>query len=128
MLAFEILLNGETKVLAGFEDWEILSAILSARRAQEESADDDLEISVRGLALIKVEGQREHVRWERLRLSVGDEVTIRLLDVSKADAPKKRYRSDREVQENPFTDEEILEMQRETYLELKRKFEPNSGK
>ncbi len=90
MLAFDVLLNGKKMMLAGFEDWDVLHAILSAHHAQEEGADDELEMSVGGLALPRIEGQHEHVRWARLRLSIGDEVTIRLVEVSRADTPKKR--------------------------------------
>ncbi len=126
MLAFDVLLNGKKTMLAGFEDWDVLHAILSAHRLREEGADDEFEMSVGGLALPRIEGQHEHVRWARLRLSIGDEVTIRLLEVSRADTPKKRYRSDKAVQEDPFTEEEIYEMQKKTYLELKRKFEGKS--
>ena len=128
MLAFEVLLNGKKTMLAGFEDWEVLHAILSARRALEEGADDDLEMSVGGLALSSIEGQLEHVRWGRLRLSIGDEVSIRLVEVSRVDAPKKRYRSDKAVQEDPFTEEEIQEMEKETYIKLKKKFDGNGEK
>lgn len=123
MLGFDVLVNGKKTMLAGFEDWDVLNAILSARRAEVEGADHELEMSVGGLAQPKTEGQLEHVRWERLRLSIGDEVTIRLVKVSRADTPTKRYRSDQAVQDNPFTDEEIYEMQRETYTSLKKKFE-----
>jgi len=32
--------------------------------------------------------------------------------------------SDKAVQENPFTEEELKEMRRQDYLELKKEFEP----
>jgi hypothetical protein len=48
-----------------------------------------------------------HLLEPRRSLKVGDEVTIRLMEVSTADPPIKRYRSDREAQESPFTDEEL---------------------
>ena len=126
MLAFDVLLNGKKTMLTGFEDWAVLHADITANRAREEGTDDEFEMSVGGLALPRIEGQHEHVRWGRLRLSIGDEVMIRLVEVSRADTPKKRHRSDKAVQENPFTEEEIYEMQKETYLKLKKKFEGQS--
>ena len=123
MLAYEIKLNGKKKVLAGIEDWDVLHAIISARRGRDEESGDDIELSVGALAQPKIDHQYEHVRWGRWRLSVEDELTIHLVEVSQADPPKKRYRSDREVQEDPFTQEEIDQMEREDYLRLKKKFE-----
>ncbi len=128
MLAFEVSLNGKKTVLAGFEDWEILHAILTAQRAGEKISNDEMDISVSGLAQSRVVGQLEHERWGRLSLSVGDEVTIRLVEVSRADTPKKRYRSDKSVQENPFTDEEMYEYQKKDYQRLKKIFEGQSEK
>ena len=123
MIALEVSINGERVFLAGIEDWDILHANLMARRAQMQGEDDEFEIDVGGLAQPKVQNQLEHVRWGRKKLSVGDAITIRIVQVSTADTPIKRYRSDREVQEDPFTEEEILEMQKEDYLWLKKKFE-----
>ena len=128
MLALEISLNGKKAILAGFEDWDMLHAEVRALRARDQDAADELEMAVGGLAQQKIKGQHEFVRWARLGLSLGDELTIRLVEVSRADAPKKRYRSDQDVQEQPLTEEEILDMERETYLRLKKKFEGQSGK
>ena len=106
----------------------MLHAEVRALRARDQDAADELEMAVRGLAQQKIEGRHEFVRWGRLGLSLGDEVTIRLIEVSRADAPKRRYRSDQELQEEPFTEEEIFDMERETYLRLKKKFEGQSDK
>lgn len=61
---------------------------------------------------------------DRRNLAVGMQVTIKIVEADRADEPVRRYRSDREVQENPFTDEEI---EREDWLRLKAKFEPENG-
>jgi hypothetical protein len=60
-------------------------------------------------------------------LNLGDVVTIALTEVASADPPIKRYRSDRDVQEDPFTEEEIREQQWETYVALKKKFEVSTS-
>ena len=49
---------------------------------------------------------------------------VTVVDTDHPDPPTKRYRSDKEVQENPFTEEELKEMRRQDYLELKKEFEP----
>jgi len=124
MFAFEISVNGTSTLLAGVEDWCSLSAILTAKRARDQNSVDDFDLYVGGLVLPDIEGHH-HVRWVRQHLAMGDEVTIRLVEVPEADAPKNRFRSDKNVQENPFTEEEIYEMQKEEYLRLKKIFEEN---
>jgi predicted RNA-binding protein len=58
-----------------------------------------------------------------LDLELGDKIEIEIGDIQKIDLPKKRYRSDKEVQENPFTDEEWRELRYKDYLDLKKEFE-----
>jgi len=126
MFALELLINGEKVVIAGIDDWDLIHSHITARRARDDEESDEFEVRVGGLAQPRVENQLEHVRWGNKSLKVGDEVTIRLVDVPAADVPIKRYRSDREVQENPFTDEEIHDIQKRDYLRLKKIFEGNS--
>ena len=57
-------------------------------------------------------GLGQNSRW-------APKVTISVVDSEACDPPTKRYRSDKEVQESPFTDEEMLEMRRQDYLRLK---------
>ena len=125
MLAFEITVNGQRRILAGFHDWDTLHFDLLAIR---EGFDEELNLRLRlaGGAQPKEEGVRESVRWKTPPVTIGDEVTVRIVDVSEADSPTKRYRSDKTVQENPFTDEEIEEMQRQDYERLRKKYEPYS--
>ena len=56
-------------------------------------------------------------------LSVGDKVQVEVVETIDIDKPKKRFRSDNEVQEDPFTEEEAREMRYQDYLELKKEFE-----
>ena len=56
-------------------------------------------------------------------LAVGDKVEIEVVETIEIDQPKKRFRSDHEVQEDPFTEEEAREMRYQDYLELKKEFE-----
>lgn len=129
MIALLIEIDGERYVLAGVEDWSLISAHLTAMRgvggdSEAKNKEDEIEISVGGLTRPDASKQRFHFRWPRRELGVGSSVKITVVDADKCDPPVKRYRSDKEVQENPFTDGEMREMRRQDYLKLKEEFEP----
>ena len=126
MLAFELFVDDRRICLAGMEDWAVMSVILSAVRRRHQDPDDSgrLDISAGGLSETGADGAAYHARWEKVDLAVGSKVVINLIETDQPDPPVRRYRSDREVQESPFTDEEIEEMEREEWLRLKSKFEP----
>lgn len=129
MLAYEIWIDDVRVALAGFSDWAVLSAHVTAvqerhgdrRRAQE------LEFSVGGLSETDENGAAYHVRWTKKELTVGSKVAIQIVDTDNPDEPARRYRSDRAVQESPFTDEEIEQFEREEWQRLKAKFEPKQN-
>ena len=128
MLAFEITIDGDRFARAGFSDWSVLSAHVTA--IQEGSGRPDrkgeLEFSVGGLSKTTAEGAQYHVRWPKRHLTIGSKITIELVQTEQPDEPERRYRSDREVQESPYSDEEIEQFEREEWLRLKAKFEPDS--
>lgn len=128
MLAYEIEIDGKKYVTAGVEDWSILSLHVTASRREENSPvrDGYIECSVGGHTLPNDEDIRHHFRWVRAPLKIGSAVTVRVVDVPVADEPKNRYRSDSQVQENPFTEEEMREMRYQDYLSLKAEFEPGT--
>jgi len=72
------------------------------------------------------EGIAHHFRWPRVPLKIGSTVRVTVVEVDSVDLPVKRYRADKEVQENPFTEEEMREMRYQDYLALKKEFEPGS--
>lgn len=125
MLAYEIEIDGKKYVTAGVEDWSILSLHITASRREENSPvrDGYLECFVGGLTLPDKEDIRHHFRWVNAPLEIGNAVFVRVVDVPVADEPKKRYRSDAQVRETPFTDEEMREMRYQDYLTLKAEFE-----
>jgi hypothetical protein len=123
MFALEVSINGEVALTAGVEDWTLIHADILALRANEKIEEDRFEIKVDGMPQQVTQGQHEHIRWGTKRLQLGDVIQVRLIETESVDPPIKRYRSDKEVQENPFTEEEIYEMEKETYLQLKKKFE-----
>ena len=128
MLAFKIEIDGEEVATAGFEDWSILALHVNASRGNQTAAfdsarNDEAHFSVGGLSESDSTGFSHHVRWKEKELSIGSRVIVTVVDVENPDAPIKRYRSDAKVQECPFTDDEMKEMRRKDYLELKKEFE-----
>jgi hypothetical protein len=125
MIAFEIHINGVHVVTASQEDWSVLAIHVDALRDRKKESDEyDLRFSVGGLSKENKEGFSEHFRWPATDLKIGDIVQFRLIETDIIDSPIKRYRSDHEVQEEPFTEEELKKMRYEDYLELKKEFEP----
>jgi hypothetical protein len=124
MIAFKISVNGKEVVIAGQEDWSVLAMHVSATRDKNESPSDGyVRYSVGGLSKPNSDGISQHFRWPEIDLSVGDKVEVEVVDTTDIDQPKKRFRSDHEVQEDPFTEEEAREMRYQDYLELKKEFE-----
>lgn len=95
MKAFEVTLNGRRQCTAGVENG-VLTAILSFvsqtranAEAQPAEASETLDLRVGGLARIDPD-TRENLEWLHLPLSVGDEITIRILELQDCDQPKTR--------------------------------------
>ena len=130
VIALLVEIDGEKYVLAGVEDWSLISAHLTAMRgvagdSEAKNAEDEIDLAIGGLTKADAAKQRLHFRWPRRQLKVGSTVKITVVDSEEADAPVKRYRSDKDVQESPFTDDEMREMRRQDYLKLKQEFERN---
>ena len=101
MFAFDVLINGERVLTAGTEDWGLIHAEVMADRSRGPNGEDIFELNVSGISDQAAEGMKEHVRWGRRRLTVGDEVTFRLVETSDSDAPIKRYRSNEKIRKIP---------------------------
>jgi hypothetical protein len=128
MLAFRIEIDDHPPLVAGIEDWSVLSMHVNAMRGDAYKQEkDDLDFSVGGLSTKSPEGVAHHFRWPRIALKIGSTVKVTLIDSDSPDSPAKRYRSDAEVQESPFTEEEWRELRRQDYLELKKEFEGEGG-
>ena len=109
--------------LARVPDWAILHVILNAGCGGQVQG-TYLDWSIGALTERDASGIAHHVRWSGGRLSVGSRIVVSVVETDQPDPPTKRYRSDKAVQENPFTEEELKEMRRQDYLELKKEFEP----
>jgi hypothetical protein len=127
MIALLVEIDGERVVLAGVEDWSILALHVTASRGRDipnkPAKPDDLECSVGGLTQPNAEKIRHHFRWPQIGLRIGSTVKVTLVEAEACDPPTKRYRSDAEIQESPFTEEEMRKLRRGDYLELKKEFE-----
>ena len=122
MLAFQIDINGERRVVAGCADCDTLNVALVVV-SRETDSPPEFHFNVGGLVRATVPGHLEHVRWRLPELKVGDTISVAIIDVDDADAPAKRYRSDKTVQEEPFTEEEIEQFERREYERLRKKYE-----
>ena len=117
MRVFEVFLNGERLCVAGFDGDGVLIAYLSSARIK---GSDDLDLDVGGL----VSTTREHLKWARVGLNLGDEVRVRILESVSADEPEERKREEPERE---------LERQRNYVREMAKKLGwtltegPNSG-
>src|SRR5687768_18614310 len=123
MLCLEIHHNGQPIARAGTEDWAVMSAHVSAVRGDGGNDPGELDLHIGGLSRPDESGVSHHTRWPVPELEQGDEVTIRILDCADPDPPRKRFRSDREVQEYPYSEDEMREMRYRDYLALKAEFE-----
>jgi len=124
MLAFRVDIDGHPPLVAGVEDWSILSLHVNAIRGEEHDREgDDLVFSVGGLTTKNDEGISHHFRWPHIPLTIGSTIRVTLVETASPDAVANRYRADKEVQENPYTEEEWREMRRQDYLALKKEFE-----
>lgn len=100
MIAFEVTINDETKVIGGIEGISVLSSILTFRKAS--GKDDDLintiDLSVGGL-LHHGRNDDEHLDWIKRSLEVGDKITICIVETSHPTEPIKRRRQDPDLVE-----------------------------
>ena len=120
MLAFEVAIDGKRVACAGMVDRAVLSFTLSAV-----APDNEARLHIGGLTKPNEAGISHHVRWGEPEtfVKVGSKVELKIVETDYVDAPAIRYRSDREVQEPPFTKEEMRALRYKDYLELKKEFE-----
>lgn len=121
MLSYEVVVDGERIAIAGMTDWSVMSVIVSATRGDDDRA-PDYDLHIGGMSR-QTESGAYHARWRAPDLVIGSEILVRVIDCDYPDVPSRKYRSDKDVQENPFTEEEMREMRYQSYLELKSEFE-----
>jgi hypothetical protein len=99
MKSFEVKINGKKQCTAGVGQNGVLTAILSFAKRTRASHETDqaseseiLDIRVAGSANIDP-GTSEHLEWLHRDLSVGDEITIKIVEVLECDEPKTKETS-----------------------------------
>jgi hypothetical protein len=98
MKCFEVTINGRKLCTAGVEDG-VLTAILSYVKRESVSSDapeaqpgdntESLDIRVGGLENIEP-GISAHVDWLTQDISIGDEITIKIIDATSCDEPASK--------------------------------------
>jgi hypothetical protein len=127
MLAFKVEVDGEESIVASVEDWSVLALHVTASRREASEQFGHLQTSVGGLSLPDGSSVCHHFRWKERELRLGSRVVVTLIETDSPHPPVKRYRSDKEVQEDPFTEAEAREMRLQDYLELKKEFGGSHG-
>ena len=122
MIAFKVSINGKEKFTTGIEDWDSLHAVIMALRADSDDDNHTISLKIGGLAQNAEPDKLGSVRWPHLDIEIGDEVSITLVEVDKADEPLRRFQSDKPMLENSLIDEELFELQKQDYLRLKEHF------
>lgn len=84
-MALEIHVKGEKVCVASNEGLTILHAAVTRHESR-----DVWHFHVRGITDEK--GYEEHLSWIDQQLSVGDTVTLKVIETTEADEPKRRYR------------------------------------
>src|SRR5882724_9517790 len=87
MRAFEVSLNGKRVCVAGVGDHGVLTAMVEYVLRPDGK---EMSLEVGGL----ITPQKEHVRWIRQDLEMGDEVRVKLVESGTADVAIKRHRDD----------------------------------
>ena len=127
-LSLLVEIDGERFALAGSDDWGTLDVEVLAIRGDQKHrrAEDQIEVTVRGLCEQSVPGEHYGMRWGTRSLKLGSKVSVTVLASATHDLPLKRYRSDSTVTELPFTEEEMKAMRYQDYLALKKEFEQDA--
>jgi len=128
MLAFRVEVDGELAHIAGVADWSILAMHITASRGDatapvESARQDSTRYSVGGLSQPDESDICQHFRWQERELVIGSTVCVEVVETDAPDPVIKRYRSDAQVQENPFTDAEMRALRFQDYIALKKEFE-----
>ncbi len=88
MIVFELLINGELVSSAGADNLSVLSHTVTARGklgpASQGTSDvkdtSILEVSLTGLSSSINEPRHIHLQWHHAEASVGDEITVRIVE------------------------------------------------
>jgi hypothetical protein len=91
MRAFEVRLNGKRLCVAGFEGGGVLNTIVN--HISGHGRDAILDLRIGGL----ISATDEHVDWHYAKLSVGDEIAVKIVETNSADPPINRALADQKA-------------------------------
>ena len=118
MICFEVSINDEWFVVAGRDDLNVLTSILSW--VGNEEPDKKLTLDIGGLA-VNAAGDKADLDWSgRRQIEVGDEITVRVVESDNADEP---------LSEIVQTQAELEDLQQSYFERYKDRFlKPNPEK
>jgi hypothetical protein len=128
-ICFEILINGQKKCLAGVGKDGMLHAIINAHFSTEPSLSDQETLIPEGQPFLTLGGGNydEHriMNWTdgNVPLTIGDEVTLRVVESESWDEPSVTHWPD----DNTNWQEEERKYRYAAYLEYKRQFEADGA-
>ncbi|UBF26432.1 hypothetical protein K9N68_33880 [Kovacikia minuta CCNUW1] len=113
MLAFEVSINANRVCTAGIDDYGVLTSILTWVKRQPDILESDrfeeLTLDVGGL----LSNVNESLSWLKPEVSIGDSITIKIVDIEQVDEPFQR---DREFFK------EIEKRKRDYYNQMKKEY------
>ncbi|MCP4640241.1 MAG: hypothetical protein GY851_07415 [bacterium] len=138
MIVFEVSLNGKLLARVGQEDVSVLSAIVSAAGALGPAStgtiagqtEQELHLHAGGLSCEKDGMEGVHLNWVEEALSIGDEITVRLVDSEKADEPKPHWSREQfaaSKKTHGGRQRDYYERAKEVYFMLRDKYEPGAA-
>jgi hypothetical protein len=89
MKAFSVLINGQAVATIGAGSQGLLTAIIHWMAGRPSEIGGEFSLMLGGLTS-GASDQQEHLRWPSPSLTLGDEVTIRLVDADRVDPPSHR--------------------------------------
>jgi hypothetical protein len=129
MLALRVTMNDKKSFVAGAEDLSVLSAMVTLTGKLGRKAVDpgrgkpDMFLGVGGLTARAGRREDEHLRWTpHVKLKVGDRVLVELVEVTKSDRVVDRRSAGRKSPD----EHKYYRQLKKQYLELKKKYEPES--
>jgi hypothetical protein len=115
--AFRLVLDGKPLGDFGIADVNNASVIVGIGPSH------DTQLYVGGLTEPDQSGVCRHFGWSLPEMREGSGIEIEIVKSEDYLPPTRLYRSDHQVQEPAFTEEEMREMRYQDYLKLKEEFE-----
>ena len=85
MLAFEVSKNGDVMYVAGMDKWSSMTTIIRAMDHPRMGKGVTLYTAIPGSS----GGPPKSLDWGQLLLTIGDEITIRIVETDETDPPKE---------------------------------------